>query len=66
VARVVITASADADAAAIFTDLASKAGASVALRYHAQFDGLYRRLEAFPESGAPRPALDRVHRDLRI
>jgi toxin ParE1/3/4 len=61
-ARVVVTASADADVAAIISDLAAKAGASVALRYHAEFDALYRRLEQFPESGAPRPALGRFVR----
>ncbi len=56
-ARLVITASADADIAAIASDLATKAGAEVAVRYYAEFDRLYRRLEEFPESGAPRPAL---------
>src|ERR1700727_2723670 len=57
VARVVLTASADADTAFILRDLAAKAGANVARRYDAEFDTLYRRLERFPESGAPRPAL---------
>ena len=60
--RVVITASADADIAAIISHLTAKAGANVAVRYHADFDALYRRLERFPESGAPRPALGRLVR----
>jgi toxin ParE1/3/4 len=57
VARVVITASADADTVAIIDDLTVKAGANVAARYDADFDALYRRLATFPESGSPRPAL---------
>ena len=56
-ARVVLTASADADTAFILRDLAAKAGANVTGRYDAEFDTLYRRLERFPESGSPRPAL---------
>ena len=56
-ARVVLTASADADTAFILRDLAAKAGADVARRYDAEFDALYRRPERFPESGSPRPAL---------
>jgi toxin ParE1/3/4 len=62
VARVVITASADADTAYILGDLTAKAGANVAARYDADFDALYRRLERFPESGSPRPALGRLVR----
>jgi toxin ParE1/3/4 len=54
VARVVITASADADTADIIDDLTDKAGANVTARYDADFDAFYRRLERFPESGAPR------------
>ncbi len=56
-ARVVITGLADADSTAIIHDLTSTAGELVADRYEADFDALYRRLERFPESGAPRPAL---------
>ena len=56
-ARVVITAAADGDAAAIIDDLAAKAGANVAVRYDADFDALYQRLKQFPESGAPRRKL---------
>lgn len=56
-ARVVVTAPADADTAAIIGGLAAKAGVNVAARYDADFDALYQRLERFPESGPPRPAL---------
>ena len=56
-ARLVITATADADTAAIIDDLSDKAGANVAARYDADFDAFYRRLERFPESGAPRRKL---------
>jgi toxin ParE1/3/4 len=62
VARVVTTASADADTAFILGDLTAKAGVNVAARYNADFDALYRRLEKFPESGSPRPALGRLVR----
>jgi len=57
VARVVITASADSDAAAIVSDLTAKAGIHVANRFADDFDAFYRRLELFPESGALRPRL---------
>ena len=61
-ARVVLTASADADTAFILADLAAKAGAIVAERYDTEFDALYRRLERFPKSGSPRPALGQLVR----
>lgn len=61
-ARVLITDPADADSVAIIGDLTSKAGELVADRYDAEFDALYRRLEAFPESGSPRPKLGRFIR----
>ena len=48
---------ADADTAEIIADLADKAGASVADRYAASLDKLYRRLELFPEIGVPRTTL---------
>ena len=48
-ARVVIAAAADKDTAAIIADLIGKAGAEI--------DAFYRRLERFPESGAPRRRL---------
>jgi toxin ParE1/3/4 len=57
VARIVITARADADSAAIIDDLTDKAGANVAARYDADFLAFYRRLEQFPDSGAPRRKL---------
>lgn len=56
-ARVVITASADADTAYIIADLGAKAGASVAARYEADFGRLHERLSDHPKSGAPRPSL---------
>jgi len=62
VARVVITDPADADSTEIIRDLTAKAGELVADRYEAEFDALYRRLERFPGSGSPRPALGRLVR----
>ena len=61
-ARVVVTGPADADAATIISDLGEKAGATVAARYDENFDALYRRLAAFPESGSPPPELGRFIR----
>ena len=59
-ARVGITAPADADSTEIIRDLTAKAGELVADRYEADFDALYLRL-TFPESGSPRPKLGRLH-----
>ena len=56
-ARIVITAPADADTAEIIHELGIKAGANVVARYLADFDRLFDRLARFPESGAPRSAL---------
>ncbi|WP_442755160.1 type II toxin-antitoxin system RelE/ParE family toxin [Methylocystis sp. JAN1] len=56
-AHILVSSAADADAAAIIADLGSKAGATIAARYDADFDGLYQRLSEYPESGAPRPVL---------
>lgn len=56
-ARVVVTAAADADTARIIADLAAKGGARVAARYNAQFEKVFDRLAVFPASGAPRPRL---------
>lgn len=56
-ARIVISPEADTDSASILDDLAGKAGAVVADRYEAEFDAVYNRLVAHPESGAPRPHL---------
>ena len=61
-ARVVITAPADADSTEIIRDLTAKAGELVADRYGADFDALYLRLAAFPEIGSPRPKLGRFIR----
>lgn len=61
-ARIVIAGPADADSAEIVRDLTAKAGEVVADRYEAEFAALYRRLELFPESGSPRPALGLVVR----
>lgn len=60
--RVIITDPADADSVEIVKDLTGKAGVLVADRYEAGFDALYRRLESFPGSGAPRPKLGRFIR----
>jgi toxin ParE1/3/4 len=62
VARVVITEPADADSAAIISDLIAKAGELVANRYETDFDALYLRLATFPESGSLRPKLGRFIR----
>jgi toxin ParE1/3/4 len=56
-AKVVVTASADADLADIIADLASKGAVNAALRYAAEFDALFDRLGDFPGIGAPRPKL---------
>jgi plasmid stabilization system protein ParE len=51
VARVVVTASAEADTARIIADLAAKAGARGAARYASEFEQVFERLVDFPESG---------------
>ena len=56
-ARVVITATADADSAAILEYLNVKAGQPTVVKYRALFRRLYARLADHPDSGAPRPAL---------
>ncbi len=56
-ARILVTSTADADAAFIITNLAARAGVSIAARYAADFDKLYERLAEYPDSGAPRPGL---------
>lgn len=61
-ARAVVTAPADADTAFIISDLAVTAGALVAVLYDGDIDVLYRRLEAFPESGSPGARLGRFVR----
>ena len=54
-ARVVVTPSADADAAEILAFLAAEAGIGVAAKYNAAFERLYDHWADFPNSGAPRP-----------
>ncbi len=61
-ARVILAELADSDTAEIINDLGSKAGESVADRYDGDFDEVYRRLEVFPEIGAPRPSLGKQAR----
>lgn len=56
-ARIVVTSTADADAAHIFKTLAEKAGKIVAIRYDAHFDRVYDRLATHPGSGASRSRL---------
>jgi toxin ParE1/3/4 len=58
-ARVVVSLLAQADTAAIVIDLTDKAGHRVAVEYAASFEALYERLAAYPDSGAPRPAIGR-------
>ena len=58
-ARVVITAPADADTAEILDYLERKAGRDTAARYSRSFEKLYERLADHPDSGAPRPAFGR-------
>jgi toxin ParE1/3/4 len=58
-ARVVITATADADVTGIVAYLVQNAGHQVAHRYFGAFDAVYDRLADFPASGSPRPALGR-------
>jgi plasmid stabilization system protein ParE len=56
-ARVVITASADADSAAILGEIKSKAGEPTAIKYRTLFKQLYDRLADYPESGPARTVL---------
>jgi len=62
-ARVIVTASADADVYAIQAHLAKAAGIRVAAKYTALFENLYDRLAEHPDNGAPRPGLGK---DTRI
>ncbi len=56
-ATVQITASADADLGDIVSDLASRAGWTIAQRYAAAFDALFARLADHPAMGPLRPEL---------
>lgn len=55
--RVVVTEQAKRDVRRILSDLGERAGYRVAERYGAEFKAAYRRLNSFPDSGPPRPAL---------
>ena len=55
--RVVISASADADSAAILRDLYGKAGNRTVIKYRILLRQLYDRLAEYPESGVTRPVL---------
>lgn len=57
--KIIFTAAAESDAAAIYANLYSKAGEATVLKYRALFARLYRRLADFPDSGAPRAKLGR-------
>jgi toxin ParE1/3/4 len=56
-ARLVVSAQAELDAAAIVALLTDKAGPQVASRYRRDIEYLFERLIMFPESGVRRPAL---------
>jgi toxin ParE1/3/4 len=56
-ARVVITASADGDSAAVLDYLNARAGQLTVVKYRGLFRKLYDRLASHPDSGPPRPAL---------
>ena len=61
-AKVTVSFTAQRDETNILRDLARKAGRAVAARYAADFDRLYARLGAYPDSGAPRPKLGKFAR----
>ena|SRR5262245_4784923 len=56
-ARVVLTAAADADVDAIFQRLNARAGLPTATKYRGLLTGLYKRLAQFPDSCSLRPVL---------
>ncbi len=56
-AKVMITATADADVADILDYLADEAGAFIVARYERSFDQLYAHLALYPESCPRRPRL---------
>ena len=58
-ARVIVSLLTQSDTIRLISDLASKAGYGVAARYAADFDNLYTRLAAHPESGPLRPLIGR-------
>lgn len=56
-ARIVVTALADADTAGILADVAREAGFQSAEKYNLKLERLYEQLAAYPESCAARPRL---------
>ena len=62
-AKVVFTAAADADAAAIFDELNAKAGKPTVIKYRGLLRRLYENLADFPDLGPPRP---KIGRQIRI
>ncbi len=56
-ARVLVTALASDDQAAILTELSVKARAQTTARFRSRFTALFDRLAEYPLSGAPRPVL---------
>ncbi len=56
-ARIIVTAPADADMADIFADLYNGAGPVTAEKFNTRFDRLYERLANHPESCPLRPKL---------
>ena len=56
-ARLIVSLLAQSDIFHILTDVAGKAGYEVAAQYAADFEALYERLAAHPDSGPPRPRL---------
>jgi toxin ParE1/3/4 len=56
-ARIVVSATANADITGILAHLAVNTGRQIAARYAADFDALYDRLADFPDIGPPRPTL---------
>ena len=55
-ARIVVTETADGDAADILNCLAREAGSAATVKYSRAFDALYQRIASHPESGAARSA----------
>ncbi len=56
-ARVIVTASADADTASILADLASGGGYVLASKFNRRLEALYDRLADHPDSCQTRPKL---------
>jgi plasmid stabilization system protein ParE len=56
-ARVVVSARADADVDKKFSEIGQAAGMATVRKYAALFETLFLNLTDYTESGAPRPAL---------